>query len=102
LARGTGSCPARAFHLEKGTAKRLAHCYSAIFRRRINTFRRSDPVLKVIGNYEPFNTSIYSPESALAKVIQGKKLSMNNWNTLHNTDKFQQQVFKAFGLPRAD
>lgn len=57
---------------------------------------------KVIGNYEPFNTSIYSPESALAKVIQGKKLSMNNWNTLHNTDKFLQQVFKAFGLPRAD
>jgi hypothetical protein len=35
-------------------------------------------------------------------VIQGKKLSMNNWNTLHNTDKFLQQVFKAFGLPRAD
>jgi hypothetical protein len=57
---------------------------------------------KVIGNYEPFNTSIYSPESALAKVIQGKKLSMNNWNTLHNTDRFLQQVFKAFGLPRAD
>jgi hypothetical protein len=35
-------------------------------------------------------------------VIQGKKLSMNNWNTLHNTDRFLQQVFKAFGLPRAD
>ena len=57
---------------------------------------------KVISNYEPFNTSIYSPESALARVIQGKKLSMNDWNTLHNTDKFLQQVFKAFGLPKAD
>jgi hypothetical protein len=57
---------------------------------------------KVISNHEPFNTSIYSPDSALAKVTQGKKLSMNNWNTLHTTDKLLQQVFKAFGLPRAD
>jgi ABC-type Fe3+ transport system substrate-binding protein len=57
---------------------------------------------KIIGNYEPFNTSIYSSESALAKVIQGKKLSMNDWDTLHNTDRFLQMVFKAFGLPKAD
>jgi ABC-type Fe3+ transport system substrate-binding protein len=57
---------------------------------------------KVISNHEPFNTSIYSSEAALAKVIQGKKLSMNDWNTLHGTDKFLQQVFNAFGLPKAD
>ncbi len=57
---------------------------------------------KVISNEEPFNTSIYSSESALAKVIQGQKLSMNDWNTLHNTARFLQLVFKAFGLPKAD
>jgi hypothetical protein len=51
------------------------------------------------------DTSIYSPESALAKVIQGKKLSMN-WNTLHNTDRFLQgtdesAIFCFHSLPRS-
>jgi hypothetical protein len=51
------------------------------------------------------DTSIYSPESALAKVIQGKKLSMN-WNTLHNTDRFLQvtdesAIFCFHSFPRS-
>lgn len=55
-----------------------------------------------IGNAEPFNTSIYSSESPLAKVIQGKKLAITDWDTLHNTERWLQMAFKAFGFPKAD
>jgi hypothetical protein len=42
------SCPVPAFHLQKDTAKYLGECYFAIFPRRINTLRRSDPVLRAL------------------------------------------------------
>jgi len=48
------------------------------------------------------NSSIYAADSALAKITQGKKLSVNNWETLHNTSRWQQMVFKTFGFPRAE
>ena len=85
---------------EFGTVSASAlHPYSSLLWLE---FQATPEGQKVISNYEPFNTSIYSSESGLAKVIEGKKLSMNDWNTLHNTDAWLQLVFKAFGLPKAD
>jgi iron(III) transport system substrate-binding protein len=85
---------------EFGTISATApHPYSSLLWLE---FQATPEGQKVISNYEPFNTSIYSSESALAKLIQGKTLSMNDWNTLHNTDAWLQMVFKAFGLPKAD
>jgi len=48
------------------------------------------------------NLSIYAAESELKKVIQGKKLSVNNWDTLHNTPRWEQITLKAFGFPNAE
>jgi hypothetical protein len=56
----------------------------------------------IIDKYETFNTSIYSSETALAKVVRGKKLSVNNWDTLQNTTRWEEMVFKAFGFPKAE
>jgi ABC-type Fe3+ transport system substrate-binding protein len=56
---------------------------------------------KIIDEYEPFNASIYSPGSKLATLIQGKKVSINNWETIHNSEKWQAMAVEAFGFPKA-
>jgi len=48
------------------------------------------------------NTSIYAPDSALAKTTQGKKLSISNWESLQNTSRWEEMVLKAFGFPKAE
>ena len=55
---------------------------------------------KVIDDYEEFNGSIYFPGSKLAKLVQGKKLSFNNWDTWDNSAKWDRMVFEAFGFPK--
>ena len=56
---------------------------------------------KIIDEYEPFNASLYSPGSKLATVTQGKKLSVNNWETIHNSKRWQAMTVEAFGFPKA-
>jgi len=56
---------------------------------------------KLIDDFEEFNTSLYSPGSKLAKLIEGKKVSVNSWDTIHNSDKWQRMVTEAFGFPTA-
>lgn len=57
---------------------------------------------KIIDDFEEFNTPLYSPDSKLAKLIQGKKVSVNNWDTIHNSDKWQRMVIEAVGFPTAE
>jgi iron(III) transport system substrate-binding protein len=56
---------------------------------------------KIIDEYEPFNASIYSPGSKLATLIKGKKVSINSWDTIHNSEKWQTMAVEAFGFPNA-
>jgi hypothetical protein len=56
----------------------------------------------IINSNEPMNLSIYAADSELKKVIQGKKLSVNDWDTLHNTPRWEQMTLKAFGFPNAE
>ena len=65
-------------------------------------FQASPEGQAIIDEYEPLNSSIYASGSALAKTTQGKKLSVNGWDTLNNTSRWQQMVFKTFGFPKAE
>ena len=65
-------------------------------------FQASPEGQKIIDEFEPLNSSIYAADSALAKLTQGKKLSVNNWETLGNTSRWQEMVFKTFGFPKAE
>jgi iron(III) transport system substrate-binding protein len=56
----------------------------------------------IINKHEPMNLSIYASDSELATAVQGKKLSLNNWETLHNTPRWEQMTLKAFGFPSAE
>jgi ABC-type Fe3+ transport system substrate-binding protein len=64
-------------------------------------FLVSPEAQEIIDDNEPFNASLYYPGSNLAKLIQGKKLSVNDWNTWHNSARWERLVFEAFGFPKA-
>ena len=57
---------------------------------------------RIIDEHEEFNASLFSPGSKLANLIQGKKLSVNSWDTIHNSDKWQRMVIEAVGFPTAE
>ena len=65
-------------------------------------FQASPEAQSIIDEHGPLNSSIYASESELAKLTKGKKLSVNNWETLQHTSRWQEMVFKAFGFPKVD
>jgi ABC-type Fe3+ transport system substrate-binding protein len=65
-------------------------------------FQSSPEGQAIIDEFEPLNSYIYASDSALARITRGKKLSVNNWETLQNTSRWQEMVFKVFGFPKAD
>ena len=65
-------------------------------------FQASPEGQKIIESFEPMNTSIYAPESALARELQGKKLSIIKWDSLAEMSRWEQMIIKAFGFPKAE
>ena len=65
-------------------------------------FAASPEGQSIIDEHEPLNSSIYASDSALARVTKGKKLSVNDWDTLQHTSSWEQMALKAFGFPKAD
>ena len=65
-------------------------------------FQASVEGQKIIDEYDGLNSFIYAPNSGMAKATQGKKLSLNSWDTIQNTGKWEQMAFKALGFPRGE
>jgi len=56
---------------------------------------------KVIDDYEPVKSSLFA-EGEIAKLVKGKKISLNDYKTFHSTPKRMQMVLEAYGFPKAD
>ena len=56
---------------------------------------------KVIDDYEPIKSSIYT-DGEVAGLTKGKKLAVNDHRTFQNTPKWMKMVVEAYGFPRAD
>src|SRR5215510_2395400 len=65
-------------------------------------FQASREGQSIVENFEPMNTSVYAPDSALARELQGKKLSIVKWDSLDNASRWEQMTVKAFGFPKAE
>ncbi len=63
-------------------------------------FQISPTAQAIIESREP-KTSVFVPGSEAAKVTQGKKLAVNSWDTLPNSNKWEKSALNAFGLPQA-
>ncbi len=74
-----------------------AHPYAALLWLE---FQATPEGQRIIDEYEPLKSSIYAPGSALEKVTQGKKLSINNWDTYEQTPKWMKMTIEAFGFPK--
>ncbi len=57
---------------------------------------------RIIDKFEPLKSSVYGPGSELAKVTQGKKLSVDRWDTYARIPGWYEMIEKGFGLPQAE
>lgn len=57
---------------------------------------------EIIDKYEPLKASIYSPGSALAKLVERKKICVNAFETFHHSNEWMAKAVEAFGLPKAE
>jgi iron(III) transport system substrate-binding protein len=57
---------------------------------------------EIIDKYEPLKASIFTPGSVVAKEIQGKEISLVNWDHFTDLEGYVTKVFEAFGFPKAD
>jgi iron(III) transport system substrate-binding protein len=57
---------------------------------------------RIIDKYEPLKSSVFGPGSELAKVTEGKKLSIDKWDSFAQIPGWYDMIEKAFGLPQAE
>lgn len=56
---------------------------------------------KVLDEYEPVKSSIFAG-GEISKIVQGKKISINDYKSYHGTPKRMNMVLEAYGFPKAE
>jgi len=56
---------------------------------------------KIFDEHEPLKSSLYT-DGEVARLIKGKKVSVNDHRTFQNTPKWMKLVVDAYGFPRAE
>lgn len=56
---------------------------------------------KIMDDNEPLKSSLYT-DGEVARLIKGKKVSVNDHRTFHNTPNWMKLVVDAYGFPRAE
>jgi ABC-type Fe3+ transport system substrate-binding protein len=82
----------------EGVLAIAAHPYAALLWLE---FEAGPEGQAIIDRYAPLKSSLYAPDSAVEKILRGKKLSVLNWDTFHMKEKWTGQVIEAFGFPKA-
>jgi ABC-type Fe3+ transport system substrate-binding protein len=90
--------PVRLIELQ-GVTSLGAHPYAALLWLE---FQATPTGQRIIDKYEPLKSSVYGPGSELAKVTQGKKLSIDKWDSFAQIPGWYEMIEKAFGLPQAE
>ena len=65
-------------------------------------FQASPEGQKIIDEYEPVKSSVYSPGSAVEKLVRGKKLATLDWKDYAESGDLVEKIVAAFGFPKAD
>ncbi len=90
--------PVRLIELQ-GVSSLAAHPYAALLWLE---FQASPMGQRIIDRYEPLKSSVFGPGSELAKITQGKKLSVDQWDSFTKIPDWYKMIIEAFGLPRAE
>lgn len=78
--------------------KKAAHPHAALL---FLEHEASPEGQKVLDEAEPMKSSIYA-QGEIAKLIKGKKLSLNDFRTYSNSVQWMKMVTEAFGFPQAE
>jgi ABC-type Fe3+ transport system substrate-binding protein len=90
--------PVRLIELQ-GVTMSAANPYAALLWLE---FQASPAGQRIIDRYEPLKSSVFGPGSELAKVTEGKKLSIDKWDSFEQIPGWYDMIEKAFGLPQAE
>jgi spermidine/putrescine-binding protein len=90
--------PVRLIELQ-GVTSSAAHPYAALLWLE---FQATPTGQRIIDKYEPLKSSIFGPGSELAKITEGKKLSIDKWDSFAQIPGWYDMIEKAFGLPQAE
>lgn len=55
---------------------------------------------KILDEIEPMKSSIYSG-GEVSKAVEGKKISLNDFDTYHKTQEWMKKILQAYGFPKA-
>ena len=91
--------PARTVNHANGILNTAAHPYAALL---WHEFLASPEGQAIIDKYEPLKGSVFNPNSAVAHVTRGKKLSVIGWDDFTKFEEYSAQILAAFGLPKVD
>jgi ABC-type Fe3+ transport system substrate-binding protein len=62
----------------------------------------SNEAQKLADEFEPLASSLHVRGGAIEQELRGKKLSVVNWDHHQNIEKWQSQVFEAYGFPKVE
>jgi ABC-type Fe3+ transport system substrate-binding protein len=65
-------------------------------------FQASPDGQKIIDEYEPVKSSVYSPGSAVERLMRGKKLATLDWKDYAESGDLVEKIVAAFGFPKED
>jgi spermidine/putrescine-binding protein len=65
-------------------------------------FQTSPAAQKIIDAHEPLKSSLYVPGSEINRLVKGKQISVNDWHSFHNTERWMELSVKALGFPQAE
>jgi len=90
--------PVRLIELQ-GVTNTAANPYAALLWLE---FQATPVGQRIIDKYEPLKSSVFGPGSELAKVTEGKKLSIDRWDSFEQIPGWYEMIEKAFGFPQAE
>ena len=59
----------------------------------------SAEVQKLLDEFEPLKSSIYSPGAKLEQLVRGKKVSVVDWDHIEKMGSYMKQISEAYGFP---
>jgi len=65
-------------------------------------FQASAIAQRIIDTNEPLKSSLYAPGSKINELVKGKTISVNDWHSFYNTERWMELTVKAFGFPQEE
>jgi hypothetical protein len=64
-------------------------------------FHASSEAQEIMDKITPYQASIHYPRSAMARITQGKKVSLVDWSHFPRMREYEEKIVGALGFPRA-